>query len=68
MKETLQSMEIPFAIEQPSDKLKLVPGDVAFVLPDLLIFHTFPPYAVRRGIHAFTYLITFAVQYAYTSL
>ncbi|MDC0760592.1 hypothetical protein POF51_07810 [Brevibacillus sp. AG] len=35
LKETLQSMEIPFAIEQPSDKLKLTPGDVAFVFPDL---------------------------------
>lgn len=35
LKETLQSLEIPFSIEQPSDKLQLTPGEVAFVFPDL---------------------------------
>ncbi|MED1950468.1 hypothetical protein [Brevibacillus centrosporus] len=35
LKETLQNLEIPFVIEQPSDKLQLTAGDVAFVFPDL---------------------------------
>lgn len=35
LKEALQSLEIPFSIEQPSDKLQLDTGDVAFVFPDL---------------------------------
>ncbi|MED4572826.1 hypothetical protein P9302_25780 [Brevibacillus agri] len=35
LKEALQAMEIPFAIEQPSDRLQLAPGEVAFVFPDL---------------------------------
>ncbi|WP_167385122.1 hypothetical protein [Brevibacillus formosus] len=35
MKETLQSIEIPFAIEQPSDKLQLAAGEVAFVFPEM---------------------------------
>ncbi|MCM3144334.1 hypothetical protein [Brevibacillus sp. MER 51] len=35
LKETLQSLEIPFVIEQPSDKLKLADGDVAIVFPDM---------------------------------
>jgi hypothetical protein len=35
LKEALQAMEIPFVIEQPSDRLKLNAGDVAFVFPDL---------------------------------
>lgn len=35
LKETLQSLEIPFVIEQPSDKLHLEAGDIAFVFPDL---------------------------------
>lgn len=35
LKETLQNLEIPFVIEQPSDKLQLASGDVAFVFPDL---------------------------------
>lgn len=35
LKDALQAMEIPFAIEQPSDRLQLAPGEVAFVFPDL---------------------------------
>nr|WP_207145931.1 hypothetical protein [Brevibacillus brevis] len=35
MKETLQAIEIPFVIEQPSDKLALAEGNVAFVFPDM---------------------------------
>jgi len=37
LKETLQAMEIPFAIEQSSEKLQLAAGDVAFVFPDLQV-------------------------------
>ncbi|MBY0052310.1 hypothetical protein H7K32_11565 [Brevibacillus agri] len=33
LKEALQAMEIPFVIEQPSDKLQLAAGHVAFVFP-----------------------------------
>ncbi|UED72121.1 hypothetical protein [Brevibacillus sp. HD3.3A] len=33
LKDALQAMEIPFAIEQPSDKLNLAAGHVAFVFP-----------------------------------
>ncbi|MED1792836.1 hypothetical protein P4V54_09145 [Brevibacillus nitrificans] len=35
LKETLLAMEIPFAIEQPSDRLPLPPGEVAIVFPDM---------------------------------
>ncbi|WP_419878010.1 hypothetical protein [Brevibacillus centrosporus] len=35
LKEALTAMEIPFAIEQPSDRLELDEGDVALVFPDL---------------------------------
>ncbi|WP_301170416.1 hypothetical protein [Brevibacillus nitrificans] len=35
LKEALSAMEIPFAIEQPSDRLELAEGDVALVFPDL---------------------------------
>ncbi|NOU54950.1 hypothetical protein HN020_09335 [Brevibacillus borstelensis] len=35
LKDALQAMEIPFAIEQPTDKLRLNLGEVAFVFPDL---------------------------------
>ncbi|MFF0830172.1 hypothetical protein ACFYU8_25195 [Brevibacillus sp. NPDC003359] len=35
LKETLQAIEIPFVIEQPSDKLTLDEGTVAFVFPDI---------------------------------
>ncbi|MDH6351898.1 hypothetical protein [Brevibacillus sp. 1238] len=35
LKKALQTMEIPFSIEQPSDKLNLAAGHVAFVFPDL---------------------------------
>ncbi|MBH0331458.1 hypothetical protein ABH14_16920 [Brevibacillus brevis] len=35
LKETLQAIEIPFVIEQPSDKLALAEGNVAFVFPDM---------------------------------
>lgn len=33
LKDALQAMEIPFVIEQPSDKLQLAAGHVAFVFP-----------------------------------
>lgn len=35
LKDALHAMEIPFAIEQPSDKLQLATGHVAFVFPDI---------------------------------
>ncbi|MEJ8547158.1 hypothetical protein [Brevibacillus borstelensis] len=35
LKETLIAMELPFSIEQPSDRLQLAPGEVALVFPDL---------------------------------
>lgn len=35
LKEALDAMEVPFAIEQPSDRLQLSPGEVAIVFPDL---------------------------------
>lgn len=35
LKETLQVMEVPFIIEQPSSKLQIADGEVAFVFPDL---------------------------------
>ena len=35
LKDALQAMEIPFAIEQPSDKLHLAAGHVAFVFPEM---------------------------------
>ncbi|WP_309479410.1 hypothetical protein [Brevibacillus agri] len=33
LKDALHAMEIPFAIEQPSDKLQLAAGHVVFVFP-----------------------------------
>jgi len=44
LKETLQTLEIPFAIEQPSDRFQLATGEVAFVFPDL-------PVRVYRHVH-----------------
>ena len=35
IKDALAAMEIPFGIEQPSDRLQLRNGEVAFVFPDL---------------------------------
>ncbi|MFY0545482.1 hypothetical protein [Brevibacillus sp. H7] len=35
LKDALASMEIPFVIEQSSDRLQLTPGEVAFVFPDM---------------------------------
>lgn len=35
LKEALIAMELPFAVEQPSDRLQLAPGEVAIVFPDL---------------------------------
>ncbi|MED4749925.1 hypothetical protein [Brevibacillus choshinensis] len=35
LKEALIAMEIPFAIEQPSDRLHLDDGEVALIFPDL---------------------------------
>ncbi len=35
LKVALEMMEIPFLIEQPTDRLQLSPGEVAFVFPDL---------------------------------
>ncbi|MCM3141692.1 hypothetical protein [Brevibacillus sp. MER 51] len=35
LKKTLEAIEIPFVIEQPSDKLTLDEGAVAFVFPDM---------------------------------
>lgn len=35
LKDALSAIEVPFIIEQPSDKLHLAPGEVAFVFPDL---------------------------------
>ncbi|MED1919148.1 hypothetical protein [Brevibacillus sp. DP1.3A] len=35
LKETLQAIEIPFVIEQSSDRLALEEGAVAFVFPDM---------------------------------
>lgn len=35
LKEALIAMELPFSIEQPSDRLQLVHGEVAIVFPDL---------------------------------
>ncbi len=35
LREALTSIEIPFVIEQPSDRLQLASGEVAFVFPDL---------------------------------
>ncbi|WP_103110537.1 hypothetical protein [Brevibacillus reuszeri] len=35
LKEALDAMEVPYSIEQPSDRLQLSPGDVAVVFPDL---------------------------------
>ncbi|WP_411503462.1 hypothetical protein [Brevibacillus centrosporus] len=35
LKETLTSMEIPFVIEQTSEKLSLEEGEVAIVFPDM---------------------------------
>ncbi|GED32402.1 hypothetical protein P9G84_13815 [Brevibacillus centrosporus] len=35
LKIALEIMEVPFLIEQPSDRLQLPPGEVAFVFPDL---------------------------------
>ena len=35
LKEALDAMEVPYAIEQPSDRLQLSSGDVAVVFPDL---------------------------------
>jgi hypothetical protein len=37
LKEALTSMEIPFAIEQDTDRLQLAPGEVAIVFPDMHI-------------------------------
>nr|WP_103110647.1 hypothetical protein [Brevibacillus reuszeri] len=37
LKEALDAMEVPYLIEQPSDKLQLAAGDVAVVFPDLHI-------------------------------
>lgn len=28
-------MEVPYVIEQPSDRLELAPGEVAIVFPDM---------------------------------
>lgn len=35
LKEALDSMEVPYLIEQPSDRLQLDSGEVAIVFPDL---------------------------------
>jgi len=35
MKEALDAMEVPYVIEQPSDRLQLSSGEVAIVFPDL---------------------------------
>ncbi|CAM5794726.1 hypothetical protein [Brevibacillus borstelensis] len=35
LKEALIIMELPFWIEQPSNRLQLAPGEVALVFPDL---------------------------------
>ncbi|MGF9822641.1 hypothetical protein ABE430_08980 [Brevibacillus agri] len=35
LKDALSAIEVPFIIEQPSDRLQLAPGEVAFVFPDL---------------------------------
>lgn len=35
LKEALDAMEVPYAIEQPTDRLQLFPGNVAIVFPDL---------------------------------
>lgn len=35
LKDALNAMEVPFWIEQPTERLKLSPGEVAFVFPDL---------------------------------
>ncbi|MGG1662914.1 hypothetical protein [Brevibacillus sp. NRS-1366] len=35
LKEALDALEVPYSIEQPSDRLNLSPGDVAIVFPDL---------------------------------
>jgi hypothetical protein len=37
LREALAAMDIPFVIEQPSDRLQLSPGEVAFVFPNLPI-------------------------------
>ncbi|QRG68578.1 hypothetical protein [Brevibacillus choshinensis] len=35
LKEALTAMEIPYAIEQPTERLQLAEGEVALVFPDL---------------------------------
>lgn len=35
LKDALSALEVPFVIEQPSDRLQIEPGEVAFVFPDL---------------------------------
>jgi hypothetical protein len=35
LKEALITMELPFSIEQPSDRLELAAGEVGIVFPDL---------------------------------
>ncbi|WP_340701371.1 hypothetical protein [Brevibacillus borstelensis] len=35
LKEALISMELPFSLEQPSNRLELAAGEVAIVFPDL---------------------------------
>ncbi|GED71208.1 hypothetical protein BRE01_49100 [Brevibacillus reuszeri] len=35
LKDALDAIEVPYLIEQPSDRLQLSPGEVAIVFPDL---------------------------------
>lgn len=35
LKGALNAIEVPYLIEQPSDRLQLSPGEVAIVFPDL---------------------------------
>ncbi|MGK5509432.1 hypothetical protein [Brevibacillus formosus] len=35
LKEVLDALEVPYVIEQPSDRLVLAPGEVAIVFPDM---------------------------------
>ncbi|GED55757.1 hypothetical protein EDM54_23745 [Brevibacillus borstelensis] len=35
LKDALAAMDLPFSIEQPTERLELGPGEVAIVFPDL---------------------------------